>query len=191
MPTYLRWYGPGSVVFLTWVTWRRRPLFRNEHAVAQLRSSFSRVRDELAFELLAAVVLPDHGHFMMQLPVDDMDYSKRVGRIKAEFTKAHRGVMPLASGHSPGLNHRREALIWQRRFWEHTIRDEADLQRHMDYIHYNPVKHGLAGCPHGYPYSSFERWVSAGVYARDWLCACGNRRTFAPAFGDIESQAGE
>lgn len=76
----------------------------------------------------------------------------------------------------------RDADVWQRRFWEHTIRDTDDLNRHLDYIHYNPVKHGLTNCPHSWAASSFERWVDQGSYDRNWCCQCSARMIHPPDF---------
>ena len=81
--------------------------------------------------------------------------------------------------------------MWQRRFWEHTITDEADLERHLDYIHYNPVKHGLVSCPHLWEYSSFQKWVERDIYRADWGCACGGRRLEVRDFSEIAKRVGE
>ena len=80
---------------------------------------------------------------------------------------------------------------WQPRFWEHTIRDENDFGRHLDYIHYNPVKHELARCAHAWPFSSFHRWVERGVYDAEWCCACSRGPQRRPDFSDIERSIGE
>jgi len=180
---------------------------------------------EYPFLLLAGVVLPDHLHFLWELPHGDSDFSKRVGRLKALFTKSistqigpetrsgarqrlpraahanrvsdtHKGdiynciSLPVRMVFASRNKHR-EAGVWQRRFWEHTIRDERDLQRHMDYIHYNPVKHGLTGCPHAWPHSSFQRWVEAGAYDPLWCCCCDGRPPRRLDLNDIERCAGE
>lgn len=81
--------------------------------------------------------------------------------------------------------------MWQRRFWEHTIRDELDYQRHMDYVHYNPVEHEVASCPHVWPYSSFSQCVRDGLYTPDWCCVCDGRLVRAPDFSELESTVGE
>ena len=112
----------------------------------------------------AMVVLPDHLHCIWQLPPGDDDYSKRWRLIKARFSRrVDRGERISASRQRKG-----ERGIWQRRYWEHAIRDEQDYQRHVDYIHYNPVKHGHVQAPHEWPHSSFARWVERGMYPANW-----------------------
>ena len=103
--------------------------------------------------------------------------------MKVLFTKS---LPPSArtapSGRAASRVKHRDADVWQRRFWEHTIRDESDRARHLDYIHYNPVKHGLATCPHAWPASSFPKWVANGSYERDWCCQCDGRTARPPDF---------
>ena len=86
---------------------------------------------------------------------------------------------------SPTRRRHRECGVWQKRFWEHRIRDEEDMIHHVNYIHYNPAKHGLACCPHAWAYSSFHRWVREGYYREDWLCVCEGRQPIMPDFGQI------
>jgi putative transposase len=119
----------------------------------------------------AAVVLPDHMHCIWTLPEVDIDYSVRWSIIKRTFTQCVRGTVRTAHPTISRLK-RREGSVWQRRFWEHQIRDERDYQMHCDYIHYDPVKHGLAGAPNDWPHSSFKKFVSAGHYANDWGQGC-------------------
>jgi putative transposase len=112
------------------------------------------------------VVLPDHLHCIWTMPPDDADFATRWRLIKTRFTKdcdpALRGVANASQ------TRRREQAVWQHRYWEHQIRDEEDFARHVEYIHFNPVKHGLASSPLEWPYSSFRRFVDAGVYTVDW-----------------------
>jgi len=121
------------------------------------------------FKIDAIAVLPDHLHCIWTLPSDDEDYSIRWKEVKSGFTKQciHSSkintLTPTASMVKKG-----EKGIWQRRFWEHTIRDERDYSMHCDYLHYNPVKHGLAAKPYEWPYSSFQRFVDKGIYQRNW-----------------------
>ena len=200
MPEYRRAFVPGGTFFLTVVTYRRKPLFAEERNVAMLRTALAAVKRERPFETLAVVVLPDHLHFVWELPPHDADFSTRVGRMKVLFTRAFRaadgGRCPAYSGRHPPGNaasrvKRREGDVWQRRFWEHTIRDEQDMERHVNYIHYNPVKHGLVPCPHLWRHSSFRQWVERGVYDDTWCCGCGSRRCPVPDFAEIEKQVGE
>jgi putative transposase len=191
MPTYRRAHVPGGTFFLTLVTYKRAPLFTESSNVTRLRRVLSVVKQQHPFEIVAAVVLPDHLHFVWALPAADPDFSTRVGRLKALFTQSLRGQQGAPQHASSSRLTHRESDVWQRRFWEHTIRDEHDFRQHLDYIHYNPVKHGLAKCPHLWTYSSFERWVKHGAYTADWCCVCDSRQTRAPNFTDIEKMVGE
>lgn len=164
MSEYRRWYVPGGSYFLTPVTYWRRPLFASELNIEHLRHALATVVAEMPFEIAAAVVLPDHAHFIWTLPLGDKEYSKRVGRMKVEFTKQIRPAGHCRSVLSPSRRRHRESDVWQRRFWEHTLEDIDDFKSHLDYIHYNPVKHGYVTCPHLWPYSNFNRWTERGVY---------------------------
>jgi putative transposase len=185
MPNYRRVRVPGGAVFLTIVTRGRRPLFARPDAVAKLRLALRQVRAEAPFAIPAAVVLPDHAHFLWVLPPGDWDYSRRVGRMKVRCTRSLRCGVEDVNGTG-----RRGGDVWQPRFWEHTIVDEVDFERHLDYIHINPVKHGLASCPHGWPHSSFARWVRLGHYPPEWGCCCGDRRPWPPMV-ELGHDAGE
>jgi len=180
MPNYIRRYAPGGTFFFTVVTYDRRPLFSSTHARAYLREALLEGQRRWPFELVATVLLPQHWHCVWTLPDGDTDYSKRWGIIKSRFTKH----WLAAGGHNLTVSrarvHHRERGVWQKRFWEHKIRDEEDFIRHVNYIHYNPVKHGLTRCPHGWPHSSFWRWVSEGYYKRDWLCVCDGKTPTIP-----------
>lgn len=176
MPQYRRVYLPGGTFFLTIVTYNRNPLFANPENIARLRNAVATTRAEMPFEITAAVVLPDHLHFLWTLPPTDSNYSQRIGRLKVLFTQSLRGKQALPQNVSISRRKRRESDVWQRRFWEHTIRDQADWSNHLDYVHYNPVKHGLVSCPHLWQYSSFHRWVQLGKYGADWRCCCGGKK---------------
>jgi REP-associated tyrosine transposase len=191
MPDYRRFHLPGSTVFLTIVTHERAPIFGHEANVARLREAIRQVMQETPFQIPAAVVLPDHMHFLWSLPQGDADYSRRVGRMKVAVTQS----MHVGGRHSSGVSRsrekHRESEVWQRRFWEHTIRDEDDFERHVHYIHYNPVKHGYVACPHLWPYSSFARWVRSGLYDQVWGCRCDGRIPILPAMAELDARAGE
>jgi putative transposase len=140
---------------------------------------------------VAFVLLPEHFHCIWKLPEQDCDYSIRFGRIKKEFTQ-----LWLADGGDEGVisdarKRHHERGIWQKRFWEHTIRDEEDLIHHVNYIHYNPVKHGLVNCPHQWPFSSFHRWAKEGYYNPEWLCYCDSKKPQPPNFDQINNTTGE
>jgi putative transposase len=158
----------GSTFFFTIVTYRRRPILCNDAVRAALRQAIHDVRVKRPFSLDALVLLPDHLHCIWTLPDGDSDYSTRWSQIKALVSLAcpdqHDGT-PLLSRLARA---RREAGVWQRRFWEHRIRDEADLERHVDYIHYNPVRHGHAAHAGDWPFSTFWRYAREGIYSADW-----------------------
>jgi len=153
MSDYRRIRIPGGCYFFTLVTYRRKPLFSNYHAVDMLRNAMRTERKRRLFDVDAMVVLPDHMHCIWQLPDGDADYSSRWREIKKGVTRS------LAYSLPP---------IWQPRFWEHRIRNIDDWKNHMDYIHYNPVKHGLVSSPKDWPYSSFASAVSKGWYEPEW-----------------------
>ena len=191
MPEYRRAYVPGGTFFFTLVTYKRIPLFQDPKNIASLRVATARVRSELPFEIVGAAILPDHLHFLWTLPANNSAYSKRISRVKVLFTRTLKKTGGLQQQVSTSRHRHRESAVWQRRFWEHTIRDETDLERHLDYIHYNPVKHGLVTCPHLWKYSSFQRWVDQERYRPDWGCACGGRRAEKPDFSRIAASVGE
>ncbi|MDT8410696.1 MAG: transposase [Wenzhouxiangellaceae bacterium] len=151
---YRRTYIAGATWFFTVVVAGRQPIFRNPAAVDLLRKAFRHVRMSRPFEIDAICVLPDHLHCLWTLPLDDTDYSTRWRLIKTRFTKT-RAFMNARS-------------VWQKRYREHVIRDDDDLRNHVDYIHYNPVKHGLVERPADWKYSSFSKWLDRGHYTPDW-----------------------
>jgi len=175
VPDYRRYLVPGGTYFFTLTTYQRRPLFARPENVELLRAAIATIRRESPFDFLAAVVLPEHLHFLWTLPPGDQNYSKRIGRIKVCFTKSLPGLeSPVRSA---SRQKHRERDVWQRRFWEHTINDVDELEAYLAYIHFNPVKHGLVSCPHLWPASSFAKWVAAGLYEAEWGCCCrGTRR---------------
>lgn len=183
--------APGGTFFLTWVTYERQPMLRSVESVARFREAVAEVKQCLPFEVLGAVILPDHVHFLWELPPDEGDFSKRVGMIKRRFTLRLDPAKRRVRNVSDSRRQHRESAIWQRRFWEHTIRDDRDFATHMDYIHYNPVKHGWASCPHEWPYSSFHRWVREGHYDVQWACCCDGRRVSPLHFDEIAERVGE
>lgn len=170
MPSYRRFHVPGAAVFFTVVTHQRRRFLTGPLARRCLRAAVVAVRAECPFETAAMVLLPDHLHALWVLPPGDAAYARRWRRIKGEFTGRYLAEGGEEGPRSDSRLHRRERGLWQRRFWEHTIRDEEDFEQHCHYIHYNPVKHGLVRCPRDWPYSSFHRWVRRRAYPRDWGC---------------------
>lgn len=168
MPNYRRARTAGGTYFFTVVTEGRRQLLTEPEARTALRDVVQEVRRQYPFAIDAWVMLPEHIHCLWTLPAGDTDYSKRWGLIKAGFSKQMKDNQPSRGAISRSRNRHREASIWQRRFWEHQIRDEEDFRRHMDYIHFNPVKHGLAKSVSDWPYSTFHRYAARGVYPGNW-----------------------
>ena len=164
---YKRLKVEGGSYFFTVVTHKRRNLFLDGDLVALLDTAVARVQERHPFEIEAQVVLPDHLHALWQLPANDADYSTRWRLIKEAFTKE------FVKRHGPtdanGPRRRRgEQVLWQRRFWEHLIREDRDFGAHLDYIHLNPVHHGCVSAPRDWPHSSFAKWVSRGAYEPNW-----------------------
>jgi putative transposase len=186
MPDYRRAVAPGATFFFTLVTHGRRPLLATTTAIGLLRAGFRRERTHHPFEIDAIVILPDHLHVIWTLPPGDMRFSMRWSAIKGEFTRLYLATGRIPADRSKSRMRRGEQAVWQRRFWEHVIRDDDDYGRHMDYVHYNPVKHGHVDCPHAWPASSFAKWVRAGVYPIDWMCLCRGRTSRPPDFSPIE-----
>jgi putative transposase len=181
MPEYRRAYVPGGTFFFTLVVNQRRPIFRDPANVERLRAAMRAVQSEWPFDPVAGVVLLDHLHLIWTLCDGDSDYSKRIGRIKALFTRSLAGTTwdRLSSSAAGSRRRHHESDVWQRRFWEHVIRDPRDFENHLNYLHYNPVKHGLCTCPHAWPASSFRHWVNRKAYEPDWCCSCA--RAAAPS----------
>ncbi|HKV11106.1 MAG TPA: transposase [Thermoanaerobaculia bacterium] len=168
MPDYRRAYIPGGTFFFTVVTEQRARFLCTESARTCLRTVLQECRKRWPFKIDAFVLLHDHLHAIWTLPEKDTDYSKRWGWIKKEFSK-----LWLANGGneqviSRSRRRRKRYGVWQRGFWEHAVISEHDFARHFDYIHYNPVKHGIVSSVRDWPFSSFHRWVELGVYSPGW-----------------------
>jgi putative transposase len=168
MPRYRRAKHMGGTFFFTVVTYRRRPLFAHAEAREILRRVIKKVRQSHPFEIDAWVLLPEHMHCIWTLPQEDADFSMRWSLIKSTFTKAAKTLYHVPEQLGDSRRKHREATIWQRRFWEHQIRSEEDYKNHIDYIHFNPVKHGLADQVGDWPFSTFHRYVQSGIYPEDW-----------------------
>ena len=175
MPQYRRAKIEGSVFFFT-VVLAERPSNLLFEEIERLRQSYRAVQQRRPFETIAVCILPDHLHALWALPESDADFSTRWSLIKSGFS---RGLD--AQTRSASKIVKREKGIWQRRYWEHAIRDNADLDRHVDYIHFNPVKHGHTLRVRDWPFSSFHRWVRLGAYPVDWA---GNPSDGARSFGE-------
>ena len=162
MVHYRRNQLPGGTYFFT-VTLADRQSHALTENIEFLRAAFQRVMTTHPFEIVAMVVLPEHLHTIWALPPDDADYAGRWRAIKSGFTRDL-----IHAGSNLTRNAKGEYNLWQRRFWEHTLRDDNDLARHVDYIHYNPVKHGLVSRVSAWPHSSFHRYVRKGMLPEDW-----------------------
>lgn len=172
MPHYKRAYIPGASYFFTVaILQRQHPLLTAN--ISALREAFRVVRGTRTFTVDAIVVLPEHLHCIWTLPPGDADFSTRWRLIKTRFSKA------VAPGEwlSSRRERKNERGVWQRRFWEHVILDEDDYAAHADYIHYNPVRHGLVERVADWPHSSFHRYVRMGVLPRDWAAGVEVRHT--------------
>jgi putative transposase len=175
MPEYRRAKTKGGLFFFTLVLADRSSALLVDH-IDRLRRAYRTVQTLRPFETIAICVLPDHLHALWALASDDADYSIRWSLIKSGFSRG------LNSGErSPSKVRKREKGIWQRRYWEHSIRDDADLERHVDYIHFNPVKHGHVKRAADWPHSSFHRYVERGLLPADWG---GDVRDIGGAFGE-------
>jgi putative transposase len=176
MSRYRRAKIEGGVFFFT-VTLADRSsdlLIRN---IDRLRRMYSSAQERNPFETIAICVLPDHLHAIWELPDGDANFALRWSLIKAGFSRG----LPLDAPRSDSKLARRERGLWQRRYWEHAIRDDRDLERHVDYVHFNPVKHGYVSQVADWPYSTFHRYVERGVLPSDWG---GDIREISGSFGE-------
>jgi len=177
MANYRRHRAAGGTYFFTVAIARRHLGFLVRH-IDHLKAALRKEMTRAPFEILGFVVLPDHLHAIWRLPDGDADYSGRWRRIKADFSRA----IPKGEPVSNSRQAKGERGIWQRRFWEHTIRDDEDLRRHLDYVHFNPVKHGHVRRVADWPHSTFHRYVARGIYSPDW--GAGGRVELEGDFGE-------
>jgi REP-associated tyrosine transposase len=177
---YRRNFVSGASYFFTVNLDDRKSHVLTDH-IGELRAAFRYVRQRHPFALDAIVVLPDHLHAIWTLPDGDSDFSMRWRLIKSAFSRA----LPVGEKISRSRAAKGERGIWQRRYWEHTLRNEQDFERHADYIHFNPVKRRLVQRVKDWPYSSFSRMVRNGVYPEDWA---GDNRDDASNFGERDQK---
>jgi len=154
---YKRIFIGNSYVFITIVTGKRKNILIENIEI--LRDSFKECKNRYNFDIFSIVIIPNHIHMIIK-PEKINEYPKIIGQIKKNFTQK--------SGIEYEKNNNRESNIWQRRYWEHTIQDENDLYRHLDYIHFNPIKHGYVNCAKDWEYSSFSKFVKMGYYEQNW-----------------------
>jgi putative transposase len=163
MPSYRRYRVPGGTYFFTVNLLERKRDLLVRH-IDELREAVRVTKRERPFHIDAWVVLPDHMHAIWTLPEGDSDFSNRWKAIKIRFVKS----IPATERRSMVRSERGERGVWQRRFWEHFIRDDRDYTIHVDYCHLNPVKHGLVQRVVDWPHSSFHRYVQKGILSKDW-----------------------
>ena len=161
VPNYRRDRTPGGSYFFTLVTHQRQPWLCRPEARAALRHAVRQVRASWPFRIEAWVLLPDHLHCIWTLPEGDADFSTRWRLVKRHVGRVLAGARGI-SGRD------KQRPLWQNRFWEHRLRDERDFGAHCAYIHYNPVKHGLCGCPQDWPWSTIHRFIRTGLYPHGW-----------------------
>ena len=148
------------------VTYRRQRFLCDENVRDALRNAIQSTRTTHPFKIDGWVLLPDHLHCIWTLPSDDANFGVRWAMIKRFVTKLCGPDLHRDDWMNESKRRRKESTIWQRRFWEHLIRDERDYEKHMDYIHYNPVKHGYVKSVIEWPYSTFQRYVRQGSQNR-------------------------
>lgn len=165
MAKFRRVFTPGATGFFTVAAARRCALLTNPRVISVFGTAMCEVRLTLPFSMPAWVILPDHLYVIWTLPEGDTDYPRRWSIIKRRISQLA-DMPPMAR--SCSMVARRESGLWQRRYWEHLIRDSDDLHRHVDYIHFNPVRHGHVDAPAAWPYCSFARHVQAGAYDGNW-----------------------
>lgn len=174
MTNYRRLFKPDGYIFITIVTFNRKPILINNIDI--FRQSFKNVQKIYNFVIFAISVMPDHLHMLIK-PEKNEQYPKIISSIKHNFSRNINmidGQVCPSYGNTKNLNKtssrlkKREKEIWQRRYWEHTIKDEEDLYLHFDYIHYNPVKHGYVEKVKEWVYSTFHKFVKQEYYKGDW-----------------------
>ena len=158
---FRRYYIPGAAVFITQVVQDREPVFRDYRSMSLLRETLRKVKKLHPFNMLGYVFLPDHFHLLLQ-PTGESNFSDIMHSLKPNFTKEYKRMIDLSSSQS--------MKFWQKRFWDHIIRDDKDFENHLHYIHYNPVKHGHITDPRDWKDSSYIEWEKRGLYpsAFDW-----------------------
>jgi putative transposase len=157
---FRRYYVPGAAVFITQVVHERQPILADPRVLKLLRSTLQTVKEFHPFCMLAYVFLPDHIHLIIQ-PTGDSNFSQIMHSLKPNFTRSYKRLM----GHEEPLK------LWQKRFWDHVIREERDLENHLHYVHFNPVKHGYVSDPRQWLDSSYREWEARGLYQKEitWI----------------------
>ncbi|HEX9933985.1 MAG TPA: transposase [bacterium] len=168
MARYRRSYIPGGTFFFTVVTYNRKPILVTEFSRQYLKDAWNTITQKYPFDLVACCLMPNHLHCIWTMPENDFDYSIRWRGIKGLFSRQYQRHINPKIQSTESYKKKREAAIWQRRFWEHTIFSQDDFNCPVDYIHCNPVKHGFVRNPIDWPWSTFHRYTKMGIYEKDW-----------------------
>jgi putative transposase len=168
MPQYRRYYEKGGMYFFTVVTYHRLPILTLPTSRKLLHDAWLEINQRRPFNTIAVCLLPNHLHCIWKLPEEDSDFSTRWKEIKRSFTRDYLKQVGPGEERNASRKKQGEAAIWQRRFWAHLIEDETDFENHLDYIHYNPIKHGYVTRAIDWPWSSFKRYVKEGIYDTEW-----------------------
>ena len=168
MPNYRRVIIEGGIYFFTLTTNNRQKIFLSSSARDIFLEAVNHVMNFHPFSTEAYCILPDHIHLLWRMPEEDANYSTRISEIKKRFSKEFCAKYPSIVKRNEFQVNRGESGVWQRRFWEHYIRDETDLNNHINYIHFNPVKHGIVRQVRDWPSSSFFNYARSGHYQIDW-----------------------
>ncbi len=163
---YRRSRTNGATYFFTVLTYKRKRILLKEDNVKIIKEAFKEIATKRPFKIDAFILLPDHIHCIWTLPEGDDDFSTRWRLIRSYFTR--RCDIKFRDNQTSNMQTKGLQGVWQQRFWEHQVRDEGDFASHVDYIHYNPVKHGLIKTPHEWPYSTFHKYVKKGIYDVYW-----------------------
>ena len=154
MSNYHRMWVPGGTYFFTINLLQRNKNNLLVRHIRLLRECVEKEKVRRPFKVIAWVILPEHMHWLWKLPENDCDFATRWRRIKTDFCLG----IPKTECLSKVRVERSERGVWQRRYWEHLIRDEQDLLAHIEYIHRNPVKHGYVENTSDWPHSSFHHY---------------------------------
>ena len=184
MPDYRRDNSMGATWFFTVVTYQRRAFLCKDKVRFELKNAIRKTQAQYAFDIRAWVLLPDHIHFIWTLPESDSNFQLRIRLIKRYVTQACSGFLHREHLNTASRRKRKESTIWQRRYWEHRIRSRKDFRHHMDYIHYNPVKHGLTRMPVHWPYSTIHCLVRDGVYTENWASDPDEKQSLNHEYGE-------
>jgi len=168
VPNYRRDNSSGATWFFTIVTYRRQSFLCDKRVRKALREAGRKLQTKYPFKINAWVLMPDHFHCIWTLPNHDSNFPLRIRLLKRYVTQACSHFLQCDHLSTPSRRKRKESSLWQRRYWEHRIRSESDLLHHMNYIHFNPVKHGLSHSPVEWPFSTIHQLIVEGVYTSSW-----------------------